>query len=149
MSLAELAKKFAECKKIDADLEAQKDKNNEVWDQVEKEMIELMINEGASSIRIDDLGLFSLQSKTYLSCNAADKPKMFNYLQESGNGGLLKLDVHAKTLSSFLSAHVTDIETKLVESGVDPIEAKTKAVDFLKEKGASIFKDQKIAMRKA
>lgn len=149
MTLQELAKQYAAHDAEEKRLAELKKANDDEWSKVEAEMIEIMINDGVPSIRLDDLGLFSIVRRNYLSVNAANKPMFFEYLQGSGNGGLLKLDVHSRTLESFLKGHVKELTKTLVANGEDEVEAREKTVEFLKQKGAAHFSDTKIQMRKA
>lgn len=148
MTLQEMARKFADHKLRDDEIKKMKEENDAEWDVIEKEMMELMVQDGVPSIRIEGLGLFSLVTKNYLSVNAANKPQFFEYLQESGNGSLLKLDVHARTLEAFLKTHSEELISKFQAEGLDLFEAKEKAHGVLIARGAAHFKDQRIQMKK-
>jgi len=115
----------------------------------ESELLEAMVEEGVNSLRIDGVGLLSMKVTNYLSVNVANKPAFFEYLQESGNGGLLKLDVNPKTLTAFLSEHLKALTKDYVDSGMDEIDARNKALDGLKSKGASYFSERGISLRQA
>lgn len=118
------------------------------WDEVEKELIQLMLDDCINSIDVDGVGKVSLATTSYLSVNAANKPQFFDYLQESGNGGLLKLDVHPKTLTSFLGEHRDNLVKDFMAKGFDEVDAKAKALEFLNEKGANYFVKRGIQLRK-
>lgn len=114
------------------------------WAECEIELINLMTEEGVGSLDLDDIGKFSIRTTNYLSVNAQNKEKFYEYLKESGNGSLLKLDVNPRTLTAFLKEH---LETVAKSYGED-FEAKNKALAFLNEKGASYFQKREVQFRK-
>lgn len=145
--ILELTQKFKELKhKSESATEVLKEINLE-WTDVENQLIEAMGEEGVKSIKIEGLGLFSLTAKSYLSVNAANKPKFYEYLQESGNEALLKLDVNPRTLTAFLKGHLDALINERLGTGQDEIDARNNALQFLNEKGASYFVDRLISFR--
>lgn len=118
------------------------------WTACETELLEAMVDEGVNSIKIDGVGLLSMRTKNYLNVNAANKPSFYEYLQASGNGGLLKLDVNPRTLTAFLGDHLQElIKAKVQAEGKDEIEARNEALEFLKSKGAAYFSERGISLR--
>ena len=99
--IIELGKQFKEFKKKEAELKAELKLLNEQWQTCENELLEAMTEEGVRSVTIENVGMLSMRTTNFLSVTADNKPSFFEYLHESGNAGLLKLDVHAATLKSF------------------------------------------------
>jgi hypothetical protein len=115
----------------------------------ERDLLEAMVEEGVKSVSIDGVGLLSLKTTNYLSVNSANKEEFYKYLQESGNGSLLKLDVNPRTLSAFLKNHLEElIRTECAASGKDEIDARNECLEFLNKKGASYFTKHGISLRK-
>lgn len=121
--LKPLAKQFGDLKRLHEALKACLDEVAEHWDECEKQLIEHMIDEGVSSIKIEGYGNFILSRSTYPNVNAANKPQFFEYLKASGNEGLLKLDVPTNTLTAFLKKHVDELKKQFTEEGVQPYQA--------------------------
>jgi len=143
-----LGKKFADLKAKADEIKGELKGVNEEWDEVEKDLIQAMIDEGTNSIGIEGIGLFSLRTKNYLSVNKANELKFYAYLRQAGHGSLIRDYVNPATLSAFLKEHQAEIEGKLVAQGLDQIDARDKAIDFLKEQGAAVFSDKTIALTK-
>lgn len=144
----ELAKKFAELKySVDAK-KKELAEINEQWDEVERELMDAMVEEGTNSIGVDGIGLFSLRTKNYMSVNSANHFAFFQYLREHGHGSLIRDYVPPATLTSFLKEHQAELEGKYVAEGMDQIDARNKAIDYLKTKGAACFSEKQIALTK-
>lgn len=146
--LVELGKKFFELKtKYEEQDKALKELGAQ-WEVVETELLETMSEEGVNSINIDGLGLFSMSTRNMLSVNAANKEQFWKYLQDSGNGHLLKLDVNPRTLTAFLGEHLTALIEAKKSEGKMEFEAREEMLKFLNEKGASYFVKRGISFRK-
>lgn len=144
--LTDLARKYKELKDLNEAKKEELSKINADWTEVENQLLEAFVEEGVNSIKIEGMGNFVMRTKNYLSVNAANKPTFFDYLRESGNEGLLKLDVNPRTLTSFLGTHLEDLISK---SDADPVEARKAALEFLNQKGASYFSEKGISVLKA
>jgi hypothetical protein len=121
--IIELGKKFAECKKESEELTKKLKAANEAWDAVEKELLEVMLDAQVNSIDIEGVGRLTMSRSSYPSVNAAAKPQFFDYLKDSGNGGLLKLDVNPQTLNAFLKKHIEELRTQLISNGLNEMQA--------------------------
>jgi hypothetical protein len=108
--IKERCTKFAELKAKHEELKTQLTEIGDEWDEVEKALISDMTEEEVKSVKLEGLGQFTMKVTNRLSVNAANKPKFWEYLIASGNGGLLKLDVNTKTLEAFLKTHLADIK---------------------------------------
>lgn len=145
--ITKLATKFKELRaQSEEQTKALKELNLE-WEAVEKELLEAMAEEGVRSVDIEGLGKFYMTTKNYLSVNIANKPSFYDYLQESGNGNLLKLDVNPRTLTAFLKGHLEELISQKVQGGLDQIEARNQALEFLNKKGASYFVDRGVSFK--
>lgn len=118
-------------------------------DDAESALIDAMVEEGVKSISVQGLGLFTFTTKNYLSVNAANKPQFYAYLQESGNGDLLRLDVNPKTLTAFLREHLDGLIAQKEQDGLDSVTAREVSLKFLNERGASYFSERGISVRKS
>ena len=121
---------------------------SEKWDEAEKLLIEAMVEEGVNSVDLDGIGKFSMVTKNYLSVNAANKPGFLDYLKSSGNGAIIKEDVNPRTLTAFLKDHLEAVIGTYEQTGLDKVDARNAALEFLKEKGAAYFSDRGISFRK-
>lgn len=149
-TLIELGKRFKEIKDAHDRIKAALDDASAEWDRVEAELKSAMLEDCVNSVDIEGVGKLSLVRKSYLSVNAANKPEFYKYLQESGNGDLLKLDVNPRTLTAFLKTHKDDLTKQfMVIDNLDKIDAEEKAEMLLKEKGASHFAEVSISLRKS
>lgn len=147
-TIVTLAKRFSE-------IRAQHEKQtvllkeiSESWDETEGLLMEAMIEEGAKSIRIDGIGLVILASTSFLSVNAASKETFLPYLKESGNGDLIKEDVNSRTLTAFLKGHLEEVTQRFLDEGMDVVDAKKAALDFLSKRGASYFTKREVRINK-
>jgi deoxyribodipyrimidine photolyase len=146
--IVELTKKFSEIKAEHEELENKLKEAATKWSEIETELLSAMIEEGVNSVDIDGLGRFSLRTRNYLSVNSANKERFFEYLKETGNDHLLKLDVNPRTLTAFLNDHLESlIQQKVSEFEGDTVAAREKMLAFLNEKGASYFTKRDIAMQ--
>ena len=146
--LVELGKKFFELKSQYESTEKILDGINTQWQECETELLEMMAEEGVASINIDGLGLFSMRTRNMLSVNAANKERFYEYLKESGNASLLKLEVNPRTLTAFLSEHLDTLIEKRREDGLLEMNAREAALKFLNDKGANYFTKRDIAFKK-
>lgn len=146
--MIELAKRFKDLKAESAKQEEVLKKINKEWDAVDQELMSLMIDEGVNSASLTGIGRITMRTKNYLSVTKENKEKFFDYLRESGNDSILKLDVHAGTLGTFLDSHLAELKAKNEADGMDMIEARDKALEFLKEKGANYFIKRDLALGK-
>lgn len=115
--------------------------------EAKNELIEAMIEAGTNSISIDGIGRLSLTRSVYPNVNAAAKPQFFEYLKASGNGGLLKLDVHTKTLESFLKKHKEELVTQVQDEGLTQYQAEClqKVEQFQGIKAGQVFDEMAAA----
>jgi len=148
-NLIELGKTFKSYKDAHEKAKAQLDEINAQWEECEKELLAAMLEDCVNSIDIDGVGKISLVRKSFLSVNAANKPAFYSYLKASGNGSLLKEDVNPRTLGAFLKEHVAELAAQYKAQGMDEVDAKVKAEEFLKEKGASHFSENSLSLRKS
>lgn len=118
-------------------------------DAAKAELIAAMADEGVSGISVEGIGRLSMVTKNAYSVNIAHKPGFFDYLRETGNDSILKLDVNPRTLSAFLSTHEAELKAKYEADGLDPLTALENAKALLESKGASVFTMQNISVRKA
>jgi hypothetical protein len=147
-ALTQLAKEFAELKSKYDEQKELLEKIGLQWTDCENRLLDAMVEEGVSSLKIDGIGTLSMRTSNYLSVNAANKPGFYEYLQEAGHGGLLKLDVNPKTLTAFLKSHLDELIDKATQEGKDMLEARNHALEFLKNKGAAYFSKKEISLRK-
>jgi hypothetical protein len=145
--IIELGKQFKEFKKRDSELKAEMKILDEKWSACEEQLLEAMVEEGVKSVTIENVGMLSMRTTNFLSVTADNKPSFFEYLQESGNSGLLKLDVHAATLKSFLDGHLEKLVQEKKDAGIDEMEARSEALEFLKSKGAGYFTKRGVALK--
>lgn len=171
--IVDLGRKYATARAANETQKLEQKKTQEAEDTAEKELIEAMIEAETGSIAIDGVGRITLRRQVYPSVNAANKPQFFEYLKASGNEGLLKLDVHAKTLESFLKKHKEELVKQMQDTGitleqakmvatfpeysdaaksvgqpVDEMAATELADAVLKSQGAAIFSKQSISLTK-
>jgi hypothetical protein len=148
-TLLELGKKFRALKDQSEAKDDELKLINKAWDECEAELIQAMIDDCINSFDIEGVGKISLARSSFLSVNAQNKEKFYKYLQDSGNGALLKLDVNPRTLGAFLKDHEKELTKKFMdEAGIDEIDAKAKADEVLKEHGAAIFAKTQIRLLK-
>lgn len=143
--LVEKAKEYFALKTEHDDLSAKLKTVAEKWDAVEVELMQLLIEEGVNSIKLDGLGAFTLATRNFFNVTKENEESFYQYLKDTGNGGLLREYVNPRTLSTFLNSHFERIK----ETYGEDFEAKDKALDFLKQKGASVFEKKTISFRKA
>jgi hypothetical protein len=148
MTISDLVKKYAELEDRAEEQKAKLKAINDAWAEVETKLLEAMAEEGIKSTKLEGLGRFSLVTKNYLSVTAANKPSFFDYLKASGNGALLKEDVNPKTLTAFLKGHLEEIIKEFSDKGMDTVDARNKALEFLNQKGASYFSERVISHTK-
>jgi hypothetical protein len=147
--LSDIAKRYYELQeKSEATAKVLKEINTE-WTGVEAEMLEMLVEEGVNTIKLAEYGTFMMKTTNILSVNIADKPRMFEYLKESGNGGLIKEDVASATLTAFLGKHYTELSNKYIQNGLDEIEAGKVALEFLNKKGANYFTKRGISLKRS
>lgn len=145
--LTDLARSFVEIKaRHEAKSEELKAINAE-WQACEEQLLDAMVDEGVASTRIDGVGLISMRVENFLSVTAANKEQFYSYLQSSGNGGLLKLDVNPKTLTAFLKEHLATLVKQSVESGLDEVQSREKSLEYLKNVGANYFTKRTLSHR--
>ena len=147
-ALNELGKQFLACKEKDAELKKLQKENDAEWNAIEEQMIELMVQEGIKSQKVDGIGNIILSTSEFFSVTADKKPGFFEYLKESGNDGILKLDVNAQTLKSFLDQHFDELVQALVSEGSDEMDAKTNVRNMLIDKGCGVFTKRGVSIRK-
>lgn len=148
MSITELAKIYAEIRsRHEAASDVLKAIEKE-WTEAETALLDAMVEEGTRSIKIDELGTFSMATTNYLSVTAANKETFYPYLKESGNGSLLKEEVNPRTLTAFLKGHLEELIRLQEQRGYDGVDARNKALEFLNKKGASYFTKKEIRLKK-
>jgi hypothetical protein len=122
---------------------------------IELELLEEMVNEGVPRIDLEDIGLLSMKTETYMSVTKANEMDFYAYLKANGHGGLFKEYVEGKTLGVFLKMHLQELAEKLMleseaqSEPIDEITARDKALEFLKTKGVGYFSDKSISLRKS
>lgn len=146
--ILDLAKKFNDCKQRAKAAKDVLDVINKEWEGVEEALMEAMVEEGVGSMRIEGVGLVILATSTRLSLTVANKELGYQYLRESGNGGLLKEEVNAKTLGAFLDSHLTALISERIEKGLDIVDARESAVKHLNEHGFSYFTQRQVRINK-
>ena len=145
--IIELGKAFKAFKEQDQILKKQMKDLSAQWTACELELIEAMVDEGVKSVNVEGIGTLTMRTTNFMSVTGEQKPQFFEYLQESGNGGLLKLDVHAATLKSFLDDHLEKLIEDKKAAGRDDMDARSEALEFLKSKGAGFFTKRDIALK--
>lgn len=151
MKFPELAKRYRE---LEAKHIVQSDVLKEIgdeWSAIEAKMLESMVDEGVNQIRLPGIGLFSLSTRNFLSVTVANKEKYIEYLENTGNDGLLKVDVNPKTNGAFLDKHLAQLIQEKIDSGEcdNVVEGRKKVLEFLNQHGVSYFSERKISVRKA
>lgn len=150
MSITELAARYRELEELSKAKSEELKKIDSEWTECETKLLEAFVDEGVNSVRLEGLGLFSMVTKNHLNVTAANKASYFEYLKATGNDGILKLDVNAKTNGAFLDSHLdTLIEGFMSEQGLDKVDARKVALEFLNKKGVSYFTEKRISVRKA
>lgn len=129
-SVKTLAMRFGDLKKLYDAVDKVAKEVGALWDANEKALVEAMIEEGISSIKIDGYGLFKLSRSVYPNVSSANKPTFFEYLKHSGNSDLLKLDVPTNTLTAFLKRHQDALKADLQQEGIHPWQAPQLAKAF-------------------
>lgn len=142
-----LAEKFRAFKDKHATMSKELVELNAGWNECETQLLDAMVDEGVKTIKIDGVGMLMMVTTHKGNVVAANKPVFFDYLKESGHDSILKLDVNSMTLSAFLKSHIEELAKKYEAEGNDEVDARNKAVDFLKEKGASLFSEKTIRFR--
>lgn len=148
MSLVNAVREYHQARTLAADAAASLKAAKEFEEQAKQNLLAIMVEEGTSSVDVEDLGKFSMVTTTYMSVTAANKAQFYPYLKESGNAGLLKEDVNPRTLSAFLKEHLIELTNKNIEQGMDQFEAKEKAVLFLGSQGVDSYSEKNVAFRK-
>lgn len=146
-NVTQLAKEFARLKEEHEKAGEAVKRLADEWNTVETQLLEAMVEEGVNSVSVVGCGLFSLTTKNYLSVKAENKSGFFDYLRQTGNEGLLKLDVNPRTLSAFLKEHLEELVAKAVSTGQDAIDARNHSLEALKNVGASYFSDRTIRFK--
>lgn len=148
MSITELGQEFVALKKQYEEKEKELKEIGAKWEQVEKDLLEEMALVGVDSFSLEGLGKLYFRNQNYYTVAGDHKQAFFEYLKECGNEHLLKLDVHPNTLKSFLNEHEQLLIADNVAKGMDEMEAKSEALEFLKSKGASFFTKRGLSFRK-
>ncbi len=146
--ILELSRKFKELKeKHDAQSDILKQIDVE-WTIIEEQLLEAMVEEGVKSINVIGCGSFTMRVENYLNVSAAAAEGFYSYLRESGNGGLLKEMVNPATLKAWLKPHFEELQQKYVDnSGLDPVEARDAALEFLKQKGCAYLTKRGVILK--
>ncbi len=147
--IVDLARKYKAFSVEAAEVKAELDVVNKAWGECETELLEAMVEAGVNSVKLDGVGNFSMATKNFLSVTAAHKEEFFVYLKESGNAGLLKLDVNPATLKAFLSGHLEQLIRDRVNKGMNEVDARKEALELLNKRGASYHTERGIRMLKA
>lgn len=145
--LTGFAKTYKDARDRSKILSEQLSTQKETEKQCVNDLLELMVEEGVKSIKIDGVGLLSMKVTSYLSCTVANQEILYPYLRESGNGGLFKETINPKTLTAFLNEHLNELVRDRIGKGMDEVDARANALAFLSEKGASYFTDRGISLR--
>lgn len=144
----EFAKEFKRLKDEHDELSAKLKEVSTAWDAVEAALLDAMVEEGVNSIDLDGIGKLSMRTENFLSVNSANTAQFYEYLKLSGNGALLKESVNPRTLTSWLKGHLAELIEQAQNNGVDIVEARENALQFLNAKGASYFTKRGISLRK-
>lgn len=147
--IGELAKKYREIEAKHKELSTQVKELGEEWTAIETKLIEAFVEEGVNSAKLEGLGHFILSTKNFLSVTAANKEHYFNYLKKSGHDSILKLDVNPRTNGAFLDQHVEALIAEKTGAGLNLVEARKAALEFLAAQGVSYFSEKRIQVRKA
>jgi hypothetical protein len=88
--------------------EAAKAKQKEI-DFAEKILIEAMTEADFKNFTVDSIGQFIRKSSIY--AQVEDKPALHGWLRATGNGTLIREDVHVSTLRSFVTNRIKEGES--------------------------------------
>lgn len=147
--IVELAREFHALKTKHEELTKQLKDLDEVWNSIEAELMEAMVEEGVSTIKVEGAGKFTLASEHYFSATAEKKPEFFKYLKENGHGALIKEDVNARTLGAFAKNLLTETSLQLVRTGLPATEAEKTAIEKLQGLGLSYFRKRTIRTQRS
>lgn len=144
--LVESAKKFAMHRKLYDEYTRILKDNNTAWDACELELVAAMVEEGVTSVALEGMGNFVLRRDNMTSVAADNKPRVFEYLRESGNGALLKEDVTPQTLKAWIKSHISELADGYRQQGLPEIEKsyEQQAIEFLGNKGITFFRKTSI-----
>ncbi len=171
--IVELGIKYSKARETDDEAKAKQKDTAAAKDEAKEELIAALIEAQTKSITIEGIGRLTLTTEKYPSVNAANRPLFLTYLEESGHEGLIKRDVNPATLNSFLKKHIVELELQLEEDGVtelqqrllaqvdpdkyagiavgfkpDAMDAEEMAIDVIKARGAAIFTERNITLKK-
>jgi len=147
MTIQQLAAQYKAIKTRHDSLTEEIKKLNAEWSEVETQLLDAMMEDGVNSVKLVGLGHFIMTTKNFLSVNAANKPQFYAYLKKSGNGALLKEEVNPRTLTAFLKGHLEEITKIYANGGLDVVEARKQALEYLNVKGASYFSERGVTLR--
>lgn len=147
--IVDLARRFYALKTTHAELKTKLDAIDKEWVAIENELMEAMVEEGVSTIKVDDAGKFTLASEHYFSATVENKPEVFEYLKKNGHGALIKEDVNARTLSAFCKNMLTEMALSEIRNGVSSMEAEASAIEKMKNIGFNYFRKRTIRTQAA
>ena len=122
---------------------------NAKWDELEKELIETMADEGVPSLKIDGIGGLSISSEHYFNVPSSAQDTFFQYLRDHGAESLIRDYVPPRSLTTWIRNHVQELTQTLAEEGEDEFNAENRAIEEMQKLGASYFKRKKLSFRKA
>ena len=101
----DLVKKFQEAKLRRDNAEQEFEDADTEYDLIESELIEFLeARDATKTAEYDGLGHVTLlKPKLYASVKVENKPLLFTFLRDIGRAEMIKEDVNAKTLSSFVA----------------------------------------------
>jgi hypothetical protein len=143
-----LVKKYADARDATVAKGKEYDVIKAAEEALKTELMEVMTEEGVRGLDVEDVGRASLVVKVWLSVNVADKPTVYAYIREVGAEGLFKEEINSKTLTAWLDEHFALLMQKGVDDGLDPVDARNKALEFIKSKGAQYFTERNISLRR-
>lgn len=149
MGIVELAANFTNLRNKKDELSATLKAFTANLDEAEKQLLEAMAESGVNSIKLEGLGLFSMRTKNYFNVNAEDKPKFFEYLKNTSNESILKLDINPQTLKAFLSDHFEElVKTQIDFTQEDLVTARQSVQTYLENYGVKCFTDRVVSFKK-
>ncbi len=147
--IVDLARRFYALKTTHAELKTKLDAIDKEWVAIENDLMEAMVEEGVSTIKVDGAGKFTLASEHYFSATVENKPEVFEYLKKNGHGALIKEDVNARTLSAFCKNMLTEMALSEIRNGVSSMEAEASAIEKMKNIGFNYFRKRTIRTQAA
>ena len=107
MSYKELAETFKKMKDANAEADNELKKQKEIFDILRLKVIpEKLDNEGMSSINIKGVGRLGVTLDMNVSVLAENRDRFYEWLEESGHGGIIKPYAQPSTVKAFVKEEV-------------------------------------------